>query len=68
MRLTSDFHMFRAWRDIPKVGLKWGLSVRPRPVPDVLKRTSSWKGHWPAFLDLTAETVKIAYYYARGWI
>jgi uncharacterized SAM-binding protein YcdF (DUF218 family) len=62
--LTSDFHMFRARRTFQRVG----LSVLPRPIPDVLKRASTWKGRWPAFLDLGLETIKIAYYYARGWI
>lgn len=62
--LTSDFHMFRARRTFQKVG----LDVLPRPIPDVLKRGSTWKGRWPAFLDLSTETIKIAYYYARGWI
>jgi hypothetical protein len=33
-----------------------------------LKRASTWKGRWPAFLDLISESVKIVYYYARGWI
>ena len=62
--LTSDFHMFRARRTFQKVG----LHVLPRPIPDVLKRASTWKGRWPAFLDLVSETFKIAYYYTRGWI
>jgi uncharacterized SAM-binding protein YcdF (DUF218 family) len=62
--LTSDYHMFRAYR----VFRKAGLEVRPRPIPDVTKRSMGWKGRWPAFLDLAEETVKIGYYYARGWI
>jgi len=62
--LTSDFHMFRARRVFEKLG----IYVRPRPIPDALKRASTWKERWPAFLDLILESVKIAYYYARGWI
>jgi uncharacterized SAM-binding protein YcdF (DUF218 family) len=62
--LTSDFHMFRARRVFEKVG----IDVRPRPIPDVLKRASTWRGRWPAFLDLIFESAKIAYYYAHGWI
>lgn len=62
--VTSDFHMFRARRVFEKLGIK----VEPRPIPDVLKRASYWEGRWPAFLDLVAETVKIGYYGARGWI
>jgi uncharacterized SAM-binding protein YcdF (DUF218 family) len=64
MLLMSDFHVFRARLAFQKVG----LSIRPRLVPDVLKHGSTWKGPWPAFLDLDLETVKLAYYYARGWV
>ena len=62
--LTSDYHMFRASRAFKKAG----LDVQPRPFPDAGKRASTWAGRWPAFLDLAEETVKIAYYYLRGWI
>jgi uncharacterized SAM-binding protein YcdF (DUF218 family) len=62
--LTSDFHMFRAHAAF----LKANLEILPRPFPDVLKRTSSWRGRWPAFLDMVEETIKIGYYYAKGWI
>ncbi len=62
--LTSDYHMFRAYR----VFRKAGIDVAPRPIPDVLKRGSRWKGRWPAFLDLITEACKIFYYYMRGWI
>lgn len=62
--LTSDYHMFRAHRAFKKAG----LDVLPRPFPDARKRASEWTGRWPAFLDLVVETLKIGYYYARGWI
>ena len=62
--LTSDYHMFRAYRAFRKAG----LDVQPRPFPDAGKRASTWAGRWPAFLELAEETVKIAYYYLRGWI
>ncbi len=62
--MTSDFHMFRAFR----VFRKLGMEAAPRPIPDALKRASRYRGRWPAFLDLLQETVKIGYYYARGWI
>ncbi len=62
--LTSDYHMFRAVRAFEKAG----LTVTPRPYPDVRKRATQWRGRWPAFLDLVEETAKIAYYYANGWI
>ena len=62
--LTSDYHVFRARRAFLKAGLPAGVSV----VPDVTKRSTSWSGRWPAFLDLLSETCKIAYYYFKGWI
>jgi uncharacterized SAM-binding protein YcdF (DUF218 family) len=62
--LTSDYHMFRAARSFAKAG----LAVRPRPVPDAIKRAARWPGRWPAFLDLCLESAKIAYYAIRGWI
>jgi uncharacterized SAM-binding protein YcdF (DUF218 family) len=62
--LTSDYHMFRAYRTFRKVG----LNVLPRPIPDARKRAVSFRTRWPAFTDVGIELVKIAYYYARGWI
>jgi uncharacterized SAM-binding protein YcdF (DUF218 family) len=62
--LTSDYHMYRASRAFAKAGLQ----VVPSPFPDVIKAGQRWPGRWPAFLELCDETVKIAYYYARGWI
>jgi uncharacterized SAM-binding protein YcdF (DUF218 family) len=62
--LTSDYHMFRAYRAFKKSG----LDVLPRPFPDVRKRADGWTGRWPAFLDLILETTKIGYYRVRGWI
>jgi uncharacterized SAM-binding protein YcdF (DUF218 family) len=62
--LTSDYHMFRARRVFQKAGIE----VLPRPFPDVRKRAGSWRARWPAFLDLLEETIKIGYYFVRGWI
>ncbi len=62
--VTSDYHMFRARRAFEKAGLQ----VRPRPFPDCLKRYNLFAERWSAFLDLTVETAKIAWYFARGWI
>jgi len=62
--LTSDYHMYRALR----VFRKAGLEVATRPVPDAFKRGGSFAGRWPAFLDLAEESVKIGYYWVRGWI
>jgi uncharacterized SAM-binding protein YcdF (DUF218 family) len=62
--LTSDYHMYRALRVFQKVGLQ----VAPRPFPDIVKRSSSLTERWPAFFELCEESVKTAYYWARGWI
>jgi len=62
--LTSDFHMFRAWRTFRK----YGLETIPRPLPDAAKRVGSYRERWPLFLDLATETAKIAGYRIRGWI
>ncbi len=62
--LTSDYHMFRAYRTFRKAG----LDVTPRPFPDVLKSANHVQDRWPAFLTECLETLKIGYYWARGWI
>jgi len=62
--LTSDYHMFRAYRTFRKAG----IDVEPRPLPDALKQISSWETRWSVFVNLCTETVKIVYYFARGWI
>ena len=62
--LTSDFHMFRAYRAFRKAG----LNVRPRPIPDAGKRMSRLDLRWGVFLDLVVETAKIVGYRLRGWI
>jgi uncharacterized SAM-binding protein YcdF (DUF218 family) len=62
--VTSDYHMFRAWRAFRKAG----IATEPRPFPDAIKRSQHWLGRWPAFLGLCSETAKIGYYFVRGWI
>jgi uncharacterized SAM-binding protein YcdF (DUF218 family) len=62
--LTSDFHMFRAYRAFRKCG----LDVLPRPFPDAGKNVNTLTMRWPVFVGLVEETVKIAAYRARGWI
>lgn len=62
--LTSDYHMFRAHRAFTKAG----LAVTPAPFPDVLKTFSDPRFRWTGCMVLVSETVKIAYYWARGWI
>jgi uncharacterized SAM-binding protein YcdF (DUF218 family) len=62
--LTSDYHMYRASRAFEKAGIE----VVPRPFPDARKRGSTWQGRWPAFFDVSIETVKILYYRWKNWI
>jgi uncharacterized SAM-binding protein YcdF (DUF218 family) len=62
--LTSDYHMYRARRAFEKAG----LAVLPRPFPDAAKRINQRPNRWPVFCELIRETIKIGYYYARGWI
>ena len=62
--LTSDYHMFRAYRAFRKAG----IDVQPRPFPDAIKQSMSRMNRWPVFLGLCTETTKIAYYFMRGWI
>lgn len=62
--LTSDYHMWRSQRCFTRVG----ISVLPRPFPDALKRFSRWNYRWQAFLDVAEESIKIVYYWAKGWI
>ena len=62
--VTSDYHMFRASHCFRKVG----LNVETMPNPDAGMRAKHWRGRWPAFVDLVQESVKIIYYYGKGWI
>ncbi len=62
--LTSDYHMFRAWRAFRRAGLE----VIPRPVPDAGKRAHRWNLRWGVFQELAIESSKIVYYRWRGWI
>ncbi len=62
--LTSDMHMYRANRVFVKVG----IPVTPRPFPEGMKRGTNWKRRVSVFFDLIDETVKITYYYWKGWI
>jgi len=62
--LTSDYHMFRASRAFRRAG----LDVRPWPIPDAEKRASRWPYRWWVFLDESVETVKVGYYFLRGWL
>jgi uncharacterized SAM-binding protein YcdF (DUF218 family) len=61
---TSDYHMFRARRAFERAG----IAISPMPIPDVIKRSGQRRARWSAFLDLFDETIKIGYYWARGWI
>jgi uncharacterized SAM-binding protein YcdF (DUF218 family) len=62
--LTSDYHMFRAKRAFDAAG----LTVIPRPFPDVIKQSNSWWNREYCFGMLTGETVKIAGYWWNGWL
>jgi len=62
--LTSDYHMFRAYRAFRKAG----IDLQPRPFPDAIKQSMSRLNRWPVFLGLCMETGKIGYYFVRGWI
>ena len=62
--ITSDLHMFRAQR----VFARLGILVAGRAAPDAVKRGGRWEQRWSVFLDLAVESVRIGYYYARGWI
>jgi uncharacterized SAM-binding protein YcdF (DUF218 family) len=62
--LTSDYHMYRAYWCFRRAG----VDVIPRPVPEMLKRVSSWPTRWTAAIELSIETAKIVGYRFRGWI
>jgi uncharacterized SAM-binding protein YcdF (DUF218 family) len=62
--LSSDYHMFRASRAFRKAGIE----VRPRPVPDIRQRQFLVEQRWASVVELSVESVKIVYYFARGWI
>ena len=62
--LTSDYHMFRAYR----VFRKAGVDVQAMPIPDAAKQIGVWTNRWTVFVNLCVESAKIAYYFVRGWI
>jgi uncharacterized SAM-binding protein YcdF (DUF218 family) len=62
--LTSDYHMFRARGAFEAAG----LTVVPRPFPDVIKQSNNWLNREYCFGILVAETAKIAGYWWNGWL
>jgi uncharacterized SAM-binding protein YcdF (DUF218 family) len=62
--LTSDYHMYRAYRAFSRAG----LHVVPHPIPDAGKRNVQWRHRWTVFQDLAVEMVKVLVYRMRGWI
>jgi uncharacterized SAM-binding protein YcdF (DUF218 family) len=62
--LTSDYHIYRAQHAFSRAGIQ----TTPFAFPDVYKLSLGWEGRWTGFLELCAETGKIGYYKARGWI
>jgi uncharacterized SAM-binding protein YcdF (DUF218 family) len=62
--LTSDFHMYRAFRVFRKIG----VDVTPMPIPDVLKLGKHWDARFTAFETMVGESAKIIDYKLHGWI
>ena len=62
--LTSDYHMFRARRAFETAG----LAVIPRPFPDVIKQYNAFWNREYCVVTLAGETVKIAWYWWKGWL
>ena len=62
--LTSDFHMYRAFR----VFRKLHIEVTPMAVRDVIQTSAGWGGRFGSFETMMGESVKIVYYAIRGWI
>jgi len=62
--LTSDYHMWRAFRTFRHSG----IATDPRPIPDARKRYGKAWERWGIFLELAQESAKIAYYWTRGWL
>lgn len=62
--LTSDYHMFRAYRAFRKEG----IAVQPRPFPDASKQANCLSCRWQVFIMLLTETAKILYYFGQGWL
>ena len=63
--LTSDYHAYRAYRAFERAGLE----VHCHPVPDAAKRYySSWLLRPAAAGDVALESIKLAYYWWKGWL
>ena len=62
--VTSDIHMFRAYRAFTKAGVK----VQAWPAPDYIKRSGSYAARTQLFAGEIDETARILYYWWRGWI
>lgn len=56
--VTSDYHAARALRTFRKLG----MHAHAVPVPDLLKSAGSFRGRWPAALEVSTELVKAGYY------
>ena len=61
--LTSDFHTYRASRCFAREKIR----VLARPVPDILKRSTSLKLRWECSWTLASELVKIGSGRAGGY-
>ena len=47
---------------------KAGLDVEAWPIPDILKRNSSWYARQGLFVELVREAAKCGWYRWQGWI
>jgi len=63
--LTSDYHVWRAFRVFRKAGVPVADAC---PVPDVLKRANFWASKGAIFVELVSESAKIGWYRWKGWI
>jgi uncharacterized SAM-binding protein YcdF (DUF218 family) len=62
--VTSDIHSRRAAGCFRRAGLR----VAVVPAPDVRKRVADWRERWSCFVLAADETVRLLYYWARGWV
>lgn len=62
--LTSDSHMFRAYRCFTRLG----IHIQPSAVPDAIKLAGDYSSRPGLFMSEMRETASIVYYWYRGWI
>lgn len=62
--ISSDFHMRRATASFRRAG----LAVTPCPAPDGIKQYLRIASRWSLAMELAGETIKLTYYWFRGWV